>query len=99
MNKAPGPDGIPTVVIKAVIEAASPDMCRIAMQMYLDKGEFPEKWKKQTLVLLSKPGKLPGDPSAYIPTCLLKTMETSETKFNHRATTTTMSQPEFVATG
>lgn len=72
LNKAPGPDGIPTVAIKAAIEA-SPDMIRSAMQRCLDRGEFPERWKRQKLVLLPKHGKPPGDPSAYRPICLLDT--------------------------
>lgn len=72
LNKAPGPDGIPTVAIKSAIEAC-PDMFRMAMQMCLDRGEFPERWKRQRLVLLPKHGKPPGDPSAYRPICLLDT--------------------------
>lgn len=72
LNKAPGPDGIPTVAIKTAIEA-SPDMIRSAMQRCLDRGEFPERWKRQKLVLLPKHGKPPGDPSAYRPICLLDT--------------------------
>lgn len=72
VNKAPGPDGIPVMAIKAAIEAR-PDMFRMAMQRCLDRGEFPERWKRQRLVLLPKQGKPPGDPSAYRPICLLDT--------------------------
>lgn len=71
-NKAPGPDGIPTEVIK-VIAAQRPE---ILLKMYntcLEEGVFPEQWKKQQLVLISK-GK--GDmtlPSSYRPLCMLDT--------------------------
>lgn len=44
-------------------------MFRMAMQMCLDKGEFPERWKRQRLVLLAKYEKPPRDPSAYKSVC------------------------------
>lgn len=72
VNKAPGPDGIPNQAIKAAILEA-PELFRSAMQACLDGGVFPDRWKRQKLVLLPKPGKPPGDPSAYRPICLLDT--------------------------
>lgn len=48
-------------------------MFRSVMQRCLDEGVFPEAWKRQSLVLLPKAGKPPGDPSAYRPICLLDT--------------------------
>lgn len=72
VGKAPGPDGIPNLAIKAAITKA-PDMFRSALQKCLDEGVFPEIWKRQSLVLLPKAGKPPGDPSAYRPICLLDT--------------------------
>lgn len=72
-NKAPGPDGIPNVALKAAIQA-NPDMFRATLQKCLDEGHFPEKWKRQKLVLLPKPGKPPGDSSSYRPICLLDTL-------------------------
>ncbi|KXJ80793.1 hypothetical protein RP20_CCG023423 [Aedes albopictus] len=48
-------------------------MFRSAMQKCLDVGVFPEAWKRQSLVLLPKAGKPPGDPSAYKPICLTDT--------------------------
>ncbi|XP_055590077.1 uncharacterized protein LOC129742229 [Uranotaenia lowii] len=40
---------------------------------YVDDRVFPDEWKRQRLVLLPKPGKPPGEPSAYRPICLLDT--------------------------
>lgn len=72
VNKAPGPDGIPNQVLKLAIEE-NPDMFRSVLQNCLDDGVFPDRWKRQRLVLLPKPGKPPGDPSAYRPICLIDT--------------------------
>lgn len=71
-NKAPGPDGIPNVALKAAVNT-DPDMFRTTMQRCIDQGIFPDVWKRQKLVLLPKAGKPPGDPSAYRPICLLDT--------------------------
>lgn len=71
-NKAPGPDGIPNQVLKLAIEE-NPDMFRLVLQKCLNDGVFPDRWKRQRLVLLPKPGKPPGDPSAYRPICLIDT--------------------------
>lgn len=73
MGKAPGPDGVPNLALKvAILEA--PGMFRSAMQICLDEGVFPDAWKRQSLVLLPKAGKPPGDPSAYRPICLIDTV-------------------------
>lgn len=72
VGKAPGPDGIPNLAIKAAIMEA-PELFRGVMQKCLDDGLFPDRWKRQSLVLLPKAGKPPGDPSAYRPICLLDT--------------------------
>lgn len=73
VKKAPGPDGIPNVVLKTAIQAF-PDMFRIVLQKCFDEGYFPDRWKIQKLVLLPKPGKQPGDPASYRPICLLDTL-------------------------
>lgn len=73
IKKAPGPDGIPNVALKAAIEAY-PDMFRTLMQKCLEDGQFPDRWKVQKLVLLPKPGKPPGHPGSYRPICLLDTV-------------------------
>lgn len=72
-NKAPGPDGVPNQVLKVAI-AENPDMFRTALQRCVDDGIFPDRWKRQRLVLLPKPGKPAGDPSAYRPICLIDTV-------------------------
>lgn len=72
-NKAPGPDGIPNQVLKVAVKE-NPDMFRTALQRCVDDGIFPDRWKRQKLVLLPKPGKPPGDPSAYRPICLIDTV-------------------------
>ncbi|CAB0037371.1 unnamed protein product [Trichogramma brassicae] len=69
---APGPDGVPNSAIKIAI-AMHPD---IFLQVYtgcLRTGVFPACWKRQRLVLLPKPGKLPEEPSSYKPLCMLDT--------------------------
>lgn len=73
VKKAPGPDGIPNMALKAAIEAF-PDMFRITIQKCLVDSYFPDIWKIQKLVLLPKPGKPPGDPASYRPICLLDTL-------------------------
>lgn len=72
-KKAPGPDGIPNVALKAAI-TANPDMFRTSLQICLDEGHFPAQWKRQKLVLLPKPGKPPGEPGSFRPICLLDTL-------------------------
>ncbi|XP_055584801.1 uncharacterized protein LOC129737665 [Uranotaenia lowii] len=72
LNKAPGPDGIPNVAVKAAL-MEHPEMFRSSLQQYVDDRVFPDVWKRQRLVLLPKPGKPPGEPSAYRPICLLDT--------------------------
>lgn len=72
-EKAPGPDGIPNVALKTAIQE-NPDMFRSTLQTCIQDGSFPDIWKRQKLVLLPKPGKPPGDPSAYRPICLLDTV-------------------------
>ncbi|KAL7723971.1 hypothetical protein ACLKA6_017962 [Drosophila palustris] len=71
-GKTPGPDSIPAEVLKAIVESRP----RKLLEMYnacIRTGTFPEPWKVQRLVLISK-GK--GDPetaSAYRPLCMLDT--------------------------
>lgn len=72
-NKAPGPDGFPNKAIRAALKS-KPEMFAKLMQACLEEGTFPRCWKRQKLVLLPKPGKQPGDPSAYRPICLLDSL-------------------------
>lgn len=72
-KKAPGPDEVPNKALKTAIES-NPSLFTELMQTCLEEGVFPKDWKRQKLVLLPKPGKPPGDPSAYRPICLLDTI-------------------------
>ena len=72
VSKAPGPDGIPSLAIRLAIKMA-PGLFRAVMQRCLDDCLLPDRWKLQSLILLPKAGKLPGDPAAYRPICLLDT--------------------------
>lgn len=71
-KKAPGPDGIPSEVLKEIAETRP----GILLKMYnrcLTEGVFPECWKKQKLVLISKGKGDPEAPSSYRPLCMLDT--------------------------
>lgn len=72
-SKAPGPDGFPNKAIRTTLKS-KPDMIAKLMETCLGEGVFPRCWKRQKLVLLPKPGKQPGDPSAYRPICLLNSL-------------------------
>ena len=50
-----------------------PRVFRKVTQKLLEERRFPAQWKKARLVLISKPGKPAGTPSAYRPLCLLST--------------------------
>lgn len=71
-NKAPGPDMIPSEVLKAA-HNASPD-CFV--QMYnacLRTGVFCDRWKIARLALISKGNGDPGLSTTYRPLCMLDT--------------------------
>ena len=70
--KAPGPDGIPNIVLKDAISAV-PELFLDVYNTCLQEGIFPAKWKKQRLVLLPKGQKPPDEPSSYRPLCMLDT--------------------------
>ena len=70
IRKAPGPDGVPGLVIKAGALNA-PDLLRWTFNACLQDGCFLAQWKVQSLVLLPKGNKPPDEPSSYRPLCLL----------------------------
>ncbi|XP_058064485.1 uncharacterized protein LOC131214133, partial [Anopheles bellator] len=72
-GKAPGPDGIPNVALKAALQSC-PAVFRETLQKCLVDGVFPDRWKRQKLLLLPKPGRSPGDSSSYRPICMLDGM-------------------------
>lgn len=71
-KKAPGPDGIPSEVLKIVYQL-NPELL---LQMYnscLSEGVFSSRWKTARLVLISKGKGDPELPSSYRPLCMLDT--------------------------
>ncbi|XP_041449542.1 uncharacterized protein LOC121404267 [Drosophila obscura] len=60
---------------RALILALSlrPKIFAALLNQCLREGVFPERWKKQKLVLIPKPGKPPGPASSYRPICLIDT--------------------------
>jgi len=54
-GKAPGPDGIPDAIIRAVALARPREVAMVFNQC-LEKGLFPSAWKTARLVLIRKPG-------------------------------------------
>ena len=71
-GKAPGPDGIPPEVIREIAKQR-PELLLGMYNACLRECIFPEIWKKQRLVLISKGKGDPEDPSAYRPLCMLDT--------------------------
>lgn len=72
-KKAPGPDGIPTEILK-VIAKSNPEILLNVLNTCLREMNFPKQWKTQRLVLISKGKGDPNSPSAYRPLCMLNTL-------------------------
>lgn len=70
-GKAPGPDGIPSEVLRTLIKH-HPEVFKDLANTLFKQGRFPTCWKEAALVLIRKPGQKTG-PSAYRPICLLNT--------------------------
>ncbi|CAG8677706.1 1347_t:CDS:2, partial [Acaulospora colombiana] len=72
--KAPGPDGIPNVVLKECAEVLATPLLSIFNGIF-QLHYYPPEWKLSTTVVLRKPGKPAYDvPNAYRPIALLNTM-------------------------
>nr|CAI5829037.1 unnamed protein product [Callosobruchus analis] len=73
-GKAPGPDRIPSEVVKDLVLSA-PHVLLGLFNKLLAQQKFPEQWKKANVILLSKSGK-PTElaSSSYRPICLLDTV-------------------------
>jgi len=65
-RKAPGPDLIPNSAVKTPL-SVHPDAVAELYNTCLLEGNFPDWWKRQKLLLLSKPGKPAGEASSYRP--------------------------------
>lgn len=72
LGKAPGPDGIPDLVIKQVAMLC-PQALREVYNACFREGVFPTEWKTANLVLLRKGNKPLELASSYRPICLLNT--------------------------
>ena len=62
-SKAPGMDNIPNVALKTAVNAI-PETFLDMYNTCLAEGTFPERWKRQRLVLLPKGNKPPEEPSS-----------------------------------
>ncbi|CAH2107374.1 unnamed protein product [Euphydryas editha] len=71
-GKAPGPDGIPTSVIKIIVQDF-PDLLLNVSNACLATGTFATVWERQRLVLLDKGKGIPLTPSSFRPLCMLDT--------------------------
>jgi len=72
IEKAPGPDCIPTTALHTLV-ANYPGIFTEMYNMCLTQRTFPIGWKRQRLVLIPKPGKLNDDASLYRHLCMLNT--------------------------
>lgn len=72
-GKAPGPDGVPDLIIRNVARY-KPEILRDIFNKCLKESVFPRAWKIAKLVLLRKGDKPLEDPSSYRPICLLNTV-------------------------
>jgi Reverse transcriptase (RNA-dependent DNA polymerase)/Endonuclease-reverse transcriptase len=73
IGKAPGPDGIPPVVVRMFLRVQTRAATAL-MNCLFEKGLFPEEWKRASLVLIPKPKKKETDAATYRPICLLDVM-------------------------
>lgn len=71
-NKAPGPDGVPDIILKRIFEK-KPDLLIDTLNRCLVQGHFLKPWKEATLVLLQKGNKPLELPSSFRPICLINT--------------------------
>jgi len=73
-HKAPGPDGIPNVVLKKSIDLIINHLYFIYRAIF-ELNVYPSEWRVSTTVVLRKPGK-PSyeEPKAYRPIALLNTI-------------------------
>ena len=70
-GKAPGPDGIPNEVLRAIIRE-KPQLILDLLNTCLERGHFPKKWNRQKLVFIPK-GKTedPKAPFSWRLLCML----------------------------
>lgn len=71
-KKAPGPDGVPSEVLKIITEVC-PELLLRMYNASLRAGIFGKPWKTSRLVLLDKGKGDPNLPSSWRPLCMLDT--------------------------
>lgn len=72
-GKAPGPDSIPDMIVKAVILKRPVEVANV-FNKCLRNGCFPGPWKEARLVLVRKPGKPLELPSSYRPLSMVNSI-------------------------
>jgi ribonuclease HI len=73
-DKAPGPDGVPNVVLKRCMDVLI-DRIYYLFRAIFELETYPDEWKESTTVVLRKPGKPSYEaPKAYRPIALLNTL-------------------------
>lgn len=72
-GKAPGPDGLTNEVIKLIVETQG-EHCLKVYNRHINEGTFPKIWKDSKLVLIEKPKKQDGEPTAFRPICLINNL-------------------------
>ena len=68
-SKAPGPDGLPTIVLKTCVRELTPSLCAL-FNLSLAEGKLPTEWKDALVVPVHKKGKK-EDVTNYRPIFLL----------------------------
>ena len=68
-SKAPGPDGLPTIVLKTCARELTPSLCAL-FNLSLAEGKLPTEWKHAFVVPVHKKGKK-EDVTNYRPISLL----------------------------
>ena len=87
-NAAPGPDGIPAILMKKCKDSISEPLCMI-FSMSLETGNIPEIFKTAHITPILKPGQPKAKPESYRPVSmtshLIKTFERIVRKYlqNH----------------
>lgn len=69
-GKAPGPNNIPTEIIKTTVDKR-PEYVLDVYNNLATRGKFPDEWKRAKLLLLPKGNKPMENPSSFRPICLL----------------------------
>ena len=53
LSKAPGPDGLPTIVLKKCARELTPSLCAL-FNLSLAEGKLPTEWKEALVVPVHK---------------------------------------------